>query len=71
MCRVHYWGYANIFESAVYLIFIELTPYIGQLQVEDASKPGEVTKLVAGDVLHIEQGSRNTITSLGGTCRGN
>ena len=51
------------------IICIELTPYIGQVQVEDASKPGEVTKLVAGDVLHIEQGSRNTFTSLGGISR--
>ena len=53
------------------MICIELTPYIGQLHVTDASKPGEVTKLVAGDVLHIEPGSHLTLTSPAGICKGN
>ena len=68
-CRVHYRGYVHVRKHGI--ICIWLTPYIGQIQVEDASKPGEITKLVAGDVLHIEQGSRNTFTSLGGICKGN
>jgi uncharacterized cupin superfamily protein len=37
--------------------------YIGELHVEDESKPGEVSKLVAGDVLHINEGSYNTWSS--------
>jgi len=35
----------------------------GELHVVDQSKPGEVSKLVAGDVLHIAEGSYNTWSS--------
>jgi len=41
----------------------------GELHVEDASKPGEVIKLVAGDVIHVEYGSRNTFTCPAGICK--
>ena len=37
--------------------------YIGEGQVDDESKPGEVTKLVAGDVIHVDHGSRVTLSS--------
>lgn len=35
---------------------IELT-HIGEFHVEDQSVPGEIVKIVAGDVLHIDEGS--------------
>ena len=31
--------------------------YIGELHVKDESKPDEVTKIVAGDVIHVDHGS--------------
>ena len=37
--------------------------YIGEGQFEDESKPDEVTKSVAGDVIFIDQGSRVTLSS--------
>ena len=37
--------------------------YIGEIHFEDKSKPGEITKLVAGDVLHIDQGMSYIITT--------
>ena len=37
--------------------------YIGEVHVTDESKPGEVTKLFAGDVIHVEYGSRNILSS--------
>ena len=36
---------------------------IGEVHVKDDSKPDEATKLVAGDVLHIDHGSHNTATT--------
>ena len=53
------------------MICIELTPYIGEVHLVDDSKPGEVTKLVTGDVVHIEYGSRNTFICPAGICKGN
>jgi len=35
----------------------------GELHVTDKSKPGEVTKLVAGDVIHTDKGSHLTFSS--------
>ena len=35
---------------------------IGDVHFTDDSKPDEVTKLVADDVLHIDQGTHNTFT---------
>jgi hypothetical protein len=37
--------------------------YIGEVHVTDESKPGEITKLVAGDVIHVDHDSRNTFGS--------
>ena len=37
--------------------------HIGDGQVEDESKPGEVTKLFAGDVIHVDHGSRVTFST--------
>ena len=37
--------------------------YIGEVHVKDESKPDEVAKLVAGDVLHIDHGSLNSASS--------
>ena len=37
--------------------------YIGELHVTDESKPGEITKLFAGDVIHVDYGSRNIFSS--------
>ena len=36
--------------------------YLGELHIKDESTT-EVTKLVAGDVIHIDQGSHNVFTS--------
>ena len=41
----------------------ELTDCIGEVHFTDDSKPDEVTKLVAGDVLHVDQGTHNTLTT--------
>jgi len=35
----------------------------GELHIKDKSKPDEVTKLVAGDVIHIDEGSHCIFTS--------
>jgi len=35
----------------------------GELHFKDNSKPDEVAKLVAGDVIHIDDGSYNTLSS--------
>ena len=37
--------------------------YIGELHIKDESKPDEVTKVVAGDVIHIDQGSNSIFSS--------
>ena len=36
---------------------------IGEVHFSDDSKPDEVTKLVTGDVIHIEHGTHNTLTT--------
>ena len=36
---------------------------IGEVHFKDGSKPDEVTKLVTGDVVHIDEGSHNTLTA--------
>lgn len=38
------------------MVYIELTQYIGEFHLDEKNKP-EVTKLVAGDVLHIDEDS--------------
>ena len=43
--------------------------YIGELHIKDDSKPDEVTKLVAGDIIHIDYGTHNTLTTLTGAKR--
>jgi uncharacterized cupin superfamily protein len=35
----------------------------GEVHFTDDSKPDEVTKLVTGDVLHIDHGTHNTFTT--------
>jgi len=35
----------------------------GELYVDDESKPGEITKLVAGDVIHIDEGTHLTFST--------
>jgi hypothetical protein len=42
--------------------YIELTQYIGEFHLDEKSKP-EITKLVAGDVIHIDEDSYITWTS--------
>ena len=37
--------------------------YIGEFNVEDKSKPGQISKLVTGDVLNIDEASYVTWTS--------
>ena len=37
--------------------------YVGELHINDESTPDKVTKLVAGDVIHIDQESRLTLSS--------
>jgi len=32
--------------------------YVGEFAVEDKAKPGQISKLVAGDVLHVDEGSQ-------------
>ena len=36
---------------------------IGEVHVKDESKPEEVSKLVTGDVIHIESGSHNNFST--------
>lgn len=38
-------------------------PYIGEFNVEEQSKPGQITHLVVGDVIHIDEDSFVTWTS--------
>ena len=53
-CLLHHWGYVKYSE----VWYIELTQYIlGEFHLEDKSKPGQIFKLVAGDVLHMDEGS--------------
>jgi hypothetical protein len=35
----------------------ELTQCIGEFDLEDQSKPGEIIKLAAGDVIHVDHES--------------
>jgi len=35
----------------------------GEVHFQDNSNPDEITKLAAGDVLHVDQGSHNTFTT--------
>ena len=37
--------------------------YVGEVHFTDDSKPDEVTKLVTGDVIHIDEGTHNTFTT--------
>ena len=37
--------------------------YLGELHHKDESMPDKVSKLVAGDVIHIDHGSYITVTS--------
>ena len=37
--------------------------YIGVLHIKEKSKPDEVTKLVAGDVIHIDRGSHLVLST--------
>ena len=40
-----------------------MTQYIGEFLVKEKSKPDQITKLVAGDVLHVDEASYLTWTS--------
>ena len=37
--------------------------HVGEIHVVDNLKPGEVTKLSAGDVIHFEEGTANVSTT--------
>ena len=54
-------GMLNMFRSMVYML--NWPDCIGEVHLKDDSKPDEVIKLVAGDVLHIENGTHNTFTT--------
>ena len=43
--------------------------YIGEAHFKEDSKPDEIVKLFAGDVIHIEEGSNYTFTSPTGAKR--
>ena len=59
----------NICRSLVYLIKL-IAINKGEIHVEDNTEPGNITKLVAGDVIHFEEGTRNISTTPGkGKCK--
>ena len=51
------------FGNMVIWICWTLPDYIGELHINDESMPDKVTKLVAGDVIHIDHDSRITFSS--------
>lgn len=52
----------NVFEGYCILNWRNTT-HIGEFLVEEKSKPDQITKLVAGDVLNIDEASYSTWTS--------
>ena len=52
-CLLHHWGYVTY--SELWYIGLPVTQYIGEFNLEDKSKPDQIFKLVAGDVLHVDE----------------
>ena len=67
---VHFFGPTVVYTiegSEVLYTSVELTQYIlGEFFIEEKFKPDQITKLVAGDVFHMDEASYLTWTSPNG-----